>query len=110
MYLKSCPCAVECHSAAIPSSSTPSSYPHTPGCTVVDTAPVGHILITVAAIPRDGEFSGTTPCAPATRATIPNSANPPSRFIPQASIPEIATPTSITLTSPPLDSKQNGNN
>src|SRR5438067_1930682 len=30
MYLKSCPSAVECHSAAIPSSSTPSSYPHTP--------------------------------------------------------------------------------
>src|ERR1700692_295954 len=71
MYLKSAPSAVECHSAAIPSSSTPSSYPHTPGCAVVITAPVGHILITVAAIAREGESCAITPCAPDTRTANP---------------------------------------
>src|SRR5882757_436460 len=85
MYLKSCPSAVECHSAAIPSSSTPSTYPHPPGCTVVNTAPVGHILITVAAIAREGESSAITPCAPATRTAAPNNAKIKTRFIRKAS-------------------------
>src|SRR5580704_1446531 len=84
MYLKSCPPAVECHSADMPSSSTPSSYPHTPGCTVVRTAPVGHILITVAAIAREGESSAITPCAPATRTTNTNT-KATNRFIRKAS-------------------------
>ena len=59
MYLKSSPSAVECHSAAIPSSSTPSSYPQSPGCTVVSTAPVGHILITAAGhqVTAEGVFT-----------------------------------------------------
>src|ERR1700730_8432906 len=95
MYLKSAPSAVECPSAAIPSSSTPSSYPHTPGCTVVNTAPVGHILITVAAIAREGESSAITPCAPPTRTINPNTANTKNRSTRHASDTEINTPTSI---------------
>ncbi len=38
--------------------------------------PSGHILITVAAIAREGEFSAITPCANPTRTANPNTTKP----------------------------------